>query len=248
MTPLQSRMRAAAWALTLGTLALWTLALTVFAAPAVAQDQAASVTAKAEQGDADAQLQLADAYLLGQLGLKPSEADAARWAQKAADQRNADAEAMLAGFYVDGIGVAKDEAKAIDLLDDAMDKKNGMAFFVASRIARAKTDPDHDTRANGLLRIGAYLGNRPSLLGMGDIYAAGQGVNADPLRSFAWYAVAAVLFGKDNAPAELIVKFRAAGAKLSPDQQKAGQNLAERCLDTELLDCGLPDVPLNMAR
>jgi TPR repeat protein len=228
--------------------AAWALMLTVFATPAAAQDEAASLTAKANQGDADAQFQLAEAYLLGDKGLKQSDQEAAGWAQKAANQGNIDAEAMMAGFYLDGVGVAKDEAKAFDLADDAMGKKSAVAFFLASRMARAKSDADHDARANVLLRVGAYLGNRSSALGMGDVYALGLGVSADPLRSFAWYSVAAVLFGKDNAPAELLVKYRAAAAKLSPEQQKAGEELAERCLDTELLDCGLPDVPLNMAR
>jgi TPR repeat protein len=48
---------------------------------------------------------LAQAYLLGEKGLKPSAQDAARWAEKSADQFNGDAEAMLAGFYLDGVGV-----------------------------------------------------------------------------------------------------------------------------------------------
>jgi hypothetical protein len=83
---------------------------------------------------------------------------------------------------------------------------------------------------------------------LGDVYAHGIGVGPDPLRSYAWYGVAAVLYGKDGAPRELISAFQAAAAKLSPEQQKAAQDLAERCLDTDLLDCGPPQVPQNVVR
>src|SRR5687767_14943981 len=55
------------------------------------------ICARAEQGDAQAQKDLADAYYLGDLGLAKNEAEAAKWFRKAADQNHAMAQSYLGG-------------------------------------------------------------------------------------------------------------------------------------------------------
>src|SRR5712671_2238225 len=113
-----ARMRAATVAATLA------VGLAFLAMPALAQDDLAKLKAAANGGNAEAQCQLAEAYLLGELGVKQDDAEAARWAQKSADQGNSDAEALLAGLYLDGVGVPQDETKAAALIDSAMAQKN----------------------------------------------------------------------------------------------------------------------------
>ena len=66
----------------------------------------------AEQGTAEAQLNLGLMYALGQ-GVLKDEAEAARWFRLAADQRDAAAQFNLGNRYYNGRGVLKDEAEAV---------------------------------------------------------------------------------------------------------------------------------------
>lgn len=222
------------------------LALTLPAAPAWPQDGLAALTAAAQAGDAQAQYRLAEAYLAGR-GVKQDDAAAAQWAKKSADQGNADAEAMLAGFYLDGIGVAKDEAKAIPLIDRAMGQKNGMAFYLGARMARARTQvPDHDDRANFLLRVGAYLGDRASMAALGEVFARGLGVAPDPVQAHVWFGVAVAAFGSGPVPPPLVGAFRAVA--LTPEQEKAAQARIGQCVNSGLRDCGPPELPATLVK
>ena len=65
------------------------------------QEQQSYETLKklAEQGDANAQYKLGDAYDLGKLGLKKSEYQAIYWYEKAAEQGNGWAQISLASLY-----------------------------------------------------------------------------------------------------------------------------------------------------
>jgi TPR repeat protein len=215
-----------------------------FAMPALAQDDATILLNAAKSGDGKAQYQLAEAYLLGVLGLKEDDMQAALWAQKSADQGNGDAEALLAGFYLEGIGVPKDQDKAAAMADLAMAQKNGRAFYIGARIARARTTaPDHDQRANSLLRVGASLGNRPSMMSLGEVFTNGTGVKPDFLQAYVWYGVAALAFGPRHIPQQLDGAFQAVTAKLTPDQAKSAQELVVQCARSGLKDCGQPDLP-----
>ena len=218
--------------------------LVFFAAPLLAQDDAAILLNGAKSGDGKAQYQLAEAYLLGALGLKEDDAQAALWAQKSADQGNSDAEALLAGFYLEGIGVPMDADKAAAMADLAMAQKNGRAFYVGARIARARTTaPDHDQRANSLLRVGASLGNRPSMMSLGEVFTRGMGVKPDFIQAYVWYGVAAFAYGPRRIPLELDGAFQAATAKLSADEAKSAQLIVVQCVHSGLKDCGQPDLP-----
>ena len=61
----------------------------------------------AEQGNADAQAALGNAYTLGEGALKDF-AEAVRWYRLAAEQGNTDAQAALGEAYDSGLGVLKD--------------------------------------------------------------------------------------------------------------------------------------------
>ena len=217
--------------------------------PALAQDDVAKLKDLANSGNAEAQCQLAEAYLLGELGLKQDDAEAARWAQKAADQGNSDAEALLAGLYLDGVGVPQDETRAAALIDSAMAQKNAMAFYVGAHMARLHTEiADHDTRANNLLRIGAYLGNIRAMAALGEVFDQGTGVKPDPVQAYVWYGVAALATGPSDIPPELVSAFKGITAKLAPDQQQSAQAQVVRCVKSELKDCGQPGLPDDLGR
>lgn len=67
-------------------------------------DDITAITARADQGDADAQLKLGDAYLRGR-GVAQSDAEAIRWFRSAADKGNAAAQYALGSLYAIGKGV-----------------------------------------------------------------------------------------------------------------------------------------------
>ncbi len=77
-----------------------------------APDDVAHVRARAEQGDAQAQYDLACAYSEGQ-GVPPSEALAVEWFRKAAEQEHPDAQSCLGAIYEFGLGVPPDQVRAI---------------------------------------------------------------------------------------------------------------------------------------
>ena len=65
----------------------------------------------AENGDAEAQCKLADAYFLGN-GMEQDEQKAVEWFRKSAEQGHAVAEYALGNCYLLGRGIEKDEAEA----------------------------------------------------------------------------------------------------------------------------------------
>ena len=67
--------------------------------------------AKAEKGDAEAQVNLGLMYANGS-GVVKDEAEAVKWYRKAAEQGLADAQLSLGFMYDDGNGVIKDELEA----------------------------------------------------------------------------------------------------------------------------------------
>src|SRR5258705_10708467 len=67
-------------------------------------NEIATMKAQANQGNADAQLKLGDAYLRGR-GVAQNNAEAVRLFREAADKGNADAQYALGSLYAAGIGV-----------------------------------------------------------------------------------------------------------------------------------------------
>ena len=78
--------------------------------------QLSSLTREANQGDIEAQFQLAELYA-GGVGVAPDKAQAAYWYLKAAEQNSGKAQARLGQMYLDGAGVAEDHAQAIIWLE-----------------------------------------------------------------------------------------------------------------------------------
>ena len=70
-----------------------------------------SIKAKAEQGDAGAQVILGIMYDTGS-GVPENDTEAARWYRMAAEQGNADAQVILGFMYANGEGVPKDDVQA----------------------------------------------------------------------------------------------------------------------------------------
>ena len=71
-----------------------------------------TLRARAEQGDAEAQVNLGFRYATGE-GVPQDAADAVRWFRLAADQGHAEAQFNLALMYYNGEGVPQDDVQAL---------------------------------------------------------------------------------------------------------------------------------------
>lgn len=88
---------------------------------AVNRDRFAEVKARADKGDAEAQVQLAGFYAAGE-GVSRDPVKAAKLHRKAAEQGNARAQCLLGLDYVDGFGVKKNMGDAVHWLRKAADQ------------------------------------------------------------------------------------------------------------------------------
>ncbi len=87
------------------------LLLVLLASPLAHADLITDLTARAENGEAPAQLELAQLLAKGEGTAKNTE-EAAKWYAKAAEQGSGEAQMTLAGMYIGGKGVRKSSAEA----------------------------------------------------------------------------------------------------------------------------------------
>jgi TPR repeat protein len=90
---------------------VYLLILALMAAPLANGDGVVELVAKAEKGDAAAQLELGGIYSKGE-GVTKDVAEAVKWLTKAAEQGNAEAQMKLGGIYIGGRGVLKNSTEA----------------------------------------------------------------------------------------------------------------------------------------
>jgi hypothetical protein len=128
-----------------------------------------SVQAKANAGDAAAEIQVAEAYAAGKGGSREPrqiQADykaASDWYRKAADQGNITAEIRLGDLYRDGRGVARDMAQAVTWYRKAADTG--------------------DAGAQGTLGL---------------LYSVGMGVQQDYIEAYYWLSLASAVAGPNQ--------------------------------------------------
>lgn len=81
----------------------------------------------AENGQADAQFDLAYCYHFGALGLAVSKKEAIKWYKKAGEQDHAEAQYNVGLFYENGYGVTKNINNALEWYKKAARNGNGLA-------------------------------------------------------------------------------------------------------------------------
>src|SRR5665213_1534735 len=99
----------------------WLIAVVSFPALAQAPGIDAALLAKANAGDAAAQVRVGEQYAAG-TGVTQDYAQAAEWYRKAADQNYVAGEIHLADLYRDGDGVTRDKAQAAEWYRKAADQ------------------------------------------------------------------------------------------------------------------------------
>ena len=155
---------------------IWTIALPafIFIGNALAAEPDAALRELAENGDAEAQYQMARFYE------RQNETEkAVPWYEKAVAQQHAKAQNNLGALYMWGKGVAKDTEKGCRLIEAShkqMGTLTGTLNVAACNDQRAH--PDFH-KAFGNYRIAAEKGDAAAMRLLGQMYASGDGrVNA----------------------------------------------------------------------
>ena len=166
--------------------------IAAFSAPISAQQETvAEVWAKAEQGDAEAQSNLAIRYATGR-GVPQDDAEAARWFRLAADQGHAEAQANLAIMYLDGRGILQDDAEAARWFRLAADQGHA---FAQSNLGVMCLDgrgiPQDDAEAVRWFRLAADQGDAEAQANLAIMYLDGRGVPQNDVTAYMWFDLAA---------------------------------------------------------
>jgi TPR repeat protein len=154
-------------------------------------DDLAGLLARAEKGDAEAQLLLAGRYYFGD-GVRQDYAEAARWLRKAAERGNPIAQNNLGVCYEKGEGVAKDSAEAVKWYRKAADQgdataQNNLGVFYLKGEGVAKDSAE----AVKWYRKAADQGDATAQYNLGGCYDKGEGVPKDSAEAVKWYRKAA---------------------------------------------------------
>src|SRR6516165_5105226 len=156
------------------------LAICAFAACA-ATVQAKSIDptllAKAQAGDAAAQVRLGNAYNYGRHGAKQDYAQALIWYRKGAEQGDADSEFQLGGLYHFGHGVPQDDVQGFSWIMKAAEQGDGDArFFISACYSEGWGVARDDRQATFWLLKAAVRGHTDSEHYLGRAYERGIGV------------------------------------------------------------------------
>ena len=158
-----------------------------------------SIKAKAEQGNADAQVILGFMYANGE-GVPQNDIEAARWYRMAAEQGNADAQVILGFMYANGEGVPQNDIEAARWFRMAAEQgyakaqvNLGFMHFNGSGV------PQDVVEAARLFRLAAEQGNADAQLRLGLMYALGKGVPKDDVQAYAWVNIGAAQIGDEES-------------------------------------------------
>jgi TPR repeat protein len=176
--------------------------LAVLAVPAAAdaEEDLATLRARAEQGEAEAQTELGARYFQGE-GVPQDDTEAARWLLLAAEQGDPDAQNKLGFLRAQGRGVSKDDAKAAGWYRRAAELGNAKGQFnLGLAYDEGRGVPQDSQRATEWWHRAAAQGHTAAQLKLALAYSAGRGVRADPARAYFFTEIVALRLPAD-APA-----------------------------------------------
>jgi TPR repeat protein len=133
-------------------------------------------------------------------GVQPHAALEARYYEMAAAQAEANSMYALGRMYAAGNGVARDGARAVDLLERS--GAGGAVYAYAALgdlYANGDGVPQDDVEAVRWYREGAQHGDGTALLRLANAHEAGRGVPQDPAGALMWYILAGQQDGKGAA-------------------------------------------------
>jgi TPR repeat protein len=184
-------------------------------APAAPLDQLA---ARANKGDARAELVIGLKYLSGD-GVAANDAQAARWLSRAANGGNAVAQNHLGALYQSGRGVTRDIAQAKHWYEAAAAQgdRHAMSNLAVLYAGGSGEGRDYATAARWFQRS-ASLGYVDAQFNLAVLFERGDGVPQSLLDAYRWYSIAA-------ASGDAVAKTRAGAiaTQISPEELQAAQ-------------------------
>lgn len=148
------------------------------------------VRQKANQGDAEAQFQLAVIYQNGRL-IQQDQRQAREWLHKAAEQGHVKAMFNLGVTYGDGLGVPVDDAEALKWYQAAAHKGDPRAHFNLGIFhITGRGTPIDGPKANEHWFEAAIRGSSQAQVRLALSFARGDGGRFDPQLAFIWAYVA----------------------------------------------------------
>lgn len=145
----------------------------------------------AEQGNAEAQTELANLYANG-FGVTASYAEAIKWFRRAAAQGDAFAQTNLGDIYAQGLGVRRNDREAAKWFRAAAEQGDaygqvmlGQMYLMGSGVAQ------DDALAADWFARAAEQGDAFAQVKLGELYLEGRGVPQDSDVAIAWFRDAA---------------------------------------------------------
>src|ERR1039458_6317823 len=151
----------------------------------------AAIKARADQGDAEAQLSVAARYGNGN-GVGRDPAKAAKYIRKAAEQGSPRAQCLLGLLYTNGDGVKADKVEAVRWLHRAAIQGLAEAQFdLGMCYAKGDGVGENAVEAVGWYRKAAAQGQADAICELGNCYLEGTGVPTDIPEGVKWTRKAA---------------------------------------------------------
>jgi TPR repeat protein len=181
----------------------------------------AELREKAEEGVAEAQLNLGYRYADGE-GVEQDHVEAVKWYHLAAEQGYAGAQHNLGFCYQNGKGVKQDHAEAAKWYRLAAEQGNAGAQHNLGNAYHAGLGVVKDNaEAVKWWRKAAEQGNAGGQFKVGSQHALGEGVAKDYMAAYMWWSLSAG--GGDETAAEMLTHLK---RRMSPAQVAEGKRLA----------------------
>ena len=145
------------------------------------------IEAKAESGDAPAQMKMGAMYWTG-TNVPPDKEKAVYWLEKAAEQDYLDAQAELAGLYYIGIDGNPDYEKALYWGRKGADQGSDISQLIVGWCYSEGRGVEKDLRqAADWIRKAADQGNEAAQCELGTLYVHGTGVRQNLSEALEWF-------------------------------------------------------------
>ncbi len=191
-------------------------------APDVPAPNVSELRAKAESGNAEAQVALGRLYAKGE-GVTNSYSEAAQWYQRAAEKGNAEAQAALGELYEAGQGVPKDVKMAVDYYQRAATNGSAAAQYNLAYIYEGGRGVPQDHKLAALwYQKAAEQGDSLAQYDLGQRYVLGVGVPSDPVEGLKWLLIASRQGQADAGQKATEIKARLTAEQVREAEQRAG--------------------------
>ena len=234
----------------LTTLAISVLALTLIALGCSGRtpDTITEIRRQAEQGDADAQVDLGNMYHDGD-GVPYDSGEAVRWYRLAAEQGHVDAQWGLGFMYDTGDGVTENDAEAVlwyrmaaeqgdaavQLILGFMYDTGGVSYDVVEEMrmyADGRGIFKDDAEAVLWYRMAAEQGSTTAISALGSMYADGRGVLKDSVIAHMWLNIAGANGEEDARELRDSLELL-----MTRDEISRATELAQACMASDYQDC-----------